>query len=54
MNEILQKIVVPEILDQVTQSDSWTILHIDMIFQEFDCATWSKISRTTIFCMIFI
>ena len=54
LTRIWQKIVVAEILDQVSQSDSWKIVHINKIFQESDSATWSKISETTIFVRFFV
>ena len=54
LTRIWQKIVVSEILDQVSQSDSWKIVHINKIFQESDSATWSKISETTILVRVFV
>ena len=54
LTRIWQKIVVAEILDQVSQSDSWKIIHINKIFQESDSASGSKIQETTILCHILV
>ena len=39
LRRIWKKLIVPVTLDQVVKSNSWTILHIDKIFQETDSAT---------------